>query len=52
VTDRNESLVVVVLCAESAGWRRRLGPRAWTALEHLALAANSDPQGWAAPVGV
>ncbi|MDA8045750.1 MAG: hypothetical protein M0Z30_11025 [Actinomycetota bacterium] len=28
------------------------GPLAWAPLEHLALAAHPDRQGWAAPLGV
>jgi DNA-binding MarR family transcriptional regulator len=33
-------------------WRRRLGPLAWVALEHLALSSQRTDQGWIAPVGV
>ena len=32
--------------------RELKGPLAWAALEHLALAAQRDHQGWAAPLGV
>jgi len=43
---------VLLVAAESRAWRRRLGALAWAALEHLALAAQPDEMGWAAPVGV
>ena len=43
---------VLLVAAESRAWRRRLGALAWAALEHLALAAQLDEMGWAAPVGV
>ena len=43
---------VLLVAAESGVWRRRLGALAWAALEHLALAAQPDEMGWAAPVGV
>jgi hypothetical protein len=43
---------VLIVAAESRAWRRRLGALAWAALEHLALAAQPDEMGWAAPVGV
>ena len=42
----------LLIAAESRAWRRQLGPMAWAALEHLALAAHPDELGWAAPVGV
>ena len=41
----------LVLGTDSRHWRR-VGPLAWAALEHLALAARPDHQGWAAPLGV
>ena len=50
MTDSDE--LVLVARPQSATWRRRLGPLAWTALECLALSAYPDSQGWAAPVGV
>ena len=37
---------------QSRHWRRTLGPLAWAALEHLALAAQPLELGWVAPVGV
>jgi len=37
---------------QSRQWRRQLGPLAWAALEHLALAARPHQQAWAAPIGV
>lgn len=43
---------VLLVAAESRAWRRQLGALAWAALEHLALAAQPDELGWAAPVGV
>jgi hypothetical protein len=43
---------VLRIAAESRVWRRQLGPMAWAALEHLALAAQPDEAGWVAPVGV
>lgn len=43
---------VLVLGPQSGIWRRRLGAQAWSVLEHLALAACHDQQGWTAPVGV
>jgi DNA-binding transcriptional ArsR family regulator len=42
----------LVIGTDSRHWRRQLGPLAWAALEHLALAAHSDHHGWAAPLGV
>lgn len=42
----------LLIAAESRAWRRQLGPLAWGALEHLALAAQPYELGWAAPVGV
>ena len=42
----------LVIGTDSRHWRRRLGPLAWAALEHLALAAHPDHHGWAAPLGV
>lgn len=36
----------------AAAWRRRLGPLAWVALEHLALSSHLSDQGWVAPMGV
>ena len=42
----------LVIGIDSQPWRRRLGPLAWAALEHLALAAHPDHHGWAAPLGV
>jgi len=50
VTEPGET--AIVMGPQSRTWRRRLGPLAWAALEHLALAAHPDHQGWAAPVGV
>jgi DNA-binding transcriptional ArsR family regulator len=50
VTEPDET--AIVMGAQSRTWRRRLGPLAWAALEHLLLAAHPDHQGWAAPVGV
>lgn len=43
---------VVAIAAESVEWRRRLGPLAWTALEHLALNCQPSERGWSAPIGV
>ena len=43
---------VLLVAVESRAWRRQLGALAWAALEHLALAAQLDELGWAAPVGV
>jgi hypothetical protein len=43
---------MLVIGPESRQWRRKLGALAWAALEHLALSARQDEQGWAAPVGV
>jgi DNA-binding transcriptional ArsR family regulator len=43
---------VLVIHATIGVWRRRLGPLAWAALEHLALAAQPDHHGWVAPLGV
>jgi hypothetical protein len=37
---------------QSRQWRRQLGPLAWAALEHLALASHRDHGAWAAPIGV
>jgi hypothetical protein len=42
----------LVITADSMVWRYRLGPLAWTALQHLALRSLRTAQGWAAPVGV
>lgn len=42
----------LLINGDSQGWRRQLGPLAWAALEHLALAAEPHELGWAAPVGV
>ncbi len=36
----------------SRAWRRRLGPLAWVALEHLALSSHLTDQGWVASLGV
>lgn len=36
----------------SRAWRRRLGPLAWVALEHLALSSHLTDHGWEAPLGV
>ena len=36
----------------AAAWRRRRGPLAWVALEHLALSSHLSDQGWVAPMGV
>lgn len=43
---------VLVLSGDSKAWRRRLGPLAWAALEHMALAAHPEGVGWVVPVGV
>ena len=50
MTELDETALVIK--ADSRLWRRRLGPLAWAALEHLALAAHPDHHGWAAPLGV
>jgi hypothetical protein len=42
----------LLITSDSRAWRRQLGPLAWAALEHLALAAQPGEAGWAAPVGV
>jgi hypothetical protein len=42
---------VLVAYPDSGPLRRRLGPLAWVALEHLALSSHRTDQGWAAPVG-
>jgi hypothetical protein len=42
----------LLIGSESRVWRRQLGAVAWAALEHVALAAQPDELGWAAPVGV
>jgi hypothetical protein len=42
----------LVIAAESLLWRRRVGPLAWTALQHLALSSHRTDQGWAAAIGV
>ena len=42
----------LVIASESLLWQRRLTPRAWTALQHLALRSRRTQQGWAAAVGV
>lgn len=43
---------VLSVTAASRGWRRRLGPLAWTVLEELALASHLTDRGWVAPIGV
>lgn len=43
---------VLFISAQSDALRRGLGPMAWAALEHLALAAHQDRGMWVAPVGV
>jgi DNA-binding MarR family transcriptional regulator len=43
---------VLVIGNESLLWQRRLTPRAWTALQHLALCSRRTEHGWAAAVGV
>jgi hypothetical protein len=44
--------VTLLITSESRDCRRQLGAMAWAALEHLALAAQPEGLGWAAPVGV
>lgn len=44
--------VALVTEPPAAAWRRRLGPLAWVALEHLALSSHLSDQGWVAPMGV
>jgi DNA-binding MarR family transcriptional regulator len=44
--------LALVVAAESLPWPRRLGPLAWTALQHLALSSHHTEQGRAVPVGV
>jgi hypothetical protein len=43
---------VLVIAGESLPWRRRVGPLAWTALQHLALSSHHTDQGWAVVAGV
>jgi hypothetical protein len=43
---------MLVIAAESLPWPRRVGPLAWTALQHLALSSHHTDQGWAVAVGV
>jgi hypothetical protein len=43
---------VLVIAGESLPWRRRVGPLAWTALQHLALSSHHTDQGWAVAAGV
>ena len=38
----------LVIGSNSLIWQRRLTPRAWTALQHLALRSRRTQQGWAA----
>jgi DNA-binding MarR family transcriptional regulator len=42
----------LVIASDSLLWQRRLTPRAWTALQHLALRSRRTQQGWAVAVGV
>jgi hypothetical protein len=42
----------LVIARDSLPWRRRLGPLAWTTLQHLALSSYRTDQGWAVAVGV
>lgn len=49
--DANENGPNLLIGPESRHWRRTLGPLAWAALEHLALAAQPVLSGWEAPVG-
>jgi DNA-binding MarR family transcriptional regulator len=42
----------LVIGNDSLLWQRRLTPRAWTALQHLALRSRRTQHGWAAAVGV
>lgn len=44
--------VALVTEPPSRPWRRRLGPLACVALEHLALSSHLTDQGWVAPMGV
>lgn len=43
---------VLFISRQSEALRRELGPMAWAALEHLALAAHQNHGTWVAPVGV
>jgi hypothetical protein len=42
----------LVIAADSLPWPRRVGPLAWTALQHLALSSHRTDEGWAVAVGV
>jgi hypothetical protein len=42
----------LVIATQSLPLQRRVGPLAWTALQHLALRSDRTDQGWAVAVGV
>jgi hypothetical protein len=50
--DRRPDARVLIISPESVHLQRRLGPLAWTVLQHLALACHRTEGGWAAAVGV
>ncbi len=42
----------LVATEESLALRRRLGPLAWSTLQHMALGSHRTERGWAVPMGV